>query len=937
MAQSRKKYQPSPKTEAARAELIARSSVAKDMALTIEAMSGVLPSVNEMLLDIYKQETGCKTFKRFDEWKEAGYKVKAGETAFRVWGSPIKAKKAAAEGETAAADDSAVCEAAKYKYWPMCCIFNESQVEPFGTVNDEDAPPVKPAIISSLCTGEKVETVVRARASGALGEFIGEVRNSLFVAVDGLNFEVVRFPEVDTTIYWSVTNLNTGKSATGETRHDLAAAVNEVAKPDTSAPLEEFRKKASVGEYRNTIDSLERCFHVDRHACVCDDEKILWRKRAFFWIRELESLNSPRAKEADKERASHLLGAVKFFLGVTQEETTPTPPAGPQAPERSQKAAQASTPTAPAGDIKKAEKLRNLADKLTAKIEHAFAPRETNTARRLAQAAHARLDGQQYQRTQNALRALADLVEQGRAPAALADINSTKAMLSLMASKKEPIANGYHGYNIDAGVPAGNSPAVLAAWALLAPKSEEETKAEQLRLKIDGLLGSKIPGFFPSPAPVVDAILDRAQLREGLTVADTSAGTGAILDGVKEQFGIIGAAYEKNHTLNEILALKGYNPIQGDSLDVIPDQQFDRILINPPFENQQDIDHIRHSFEHFLKPGGRMVAICWPGIFTNPYKKAQAFRDWFAELGGEVEDMPEGSFKASGTNINTKIIIIDKPEATGTDDDEPRENPFVREDYQYHVEAKKDRLSDRAATARQEANSLYERTRKLGSVIPMGQPILVGHHSERKDRAFRARLEGGFRKSFALMDKGDYLARRASTVGTGGIASDDPEAIQKLKDKLEKCEKKQTYMKAVNAALRSGNKEALERFGYTQEVLDSFKRPRASGLTINPGYLLQNNNAEIRRLKKRIEELEALHKSAPVDYQSEDFDVSIDDGRVCFKFHYGKPSQEVRKMMVRAAYKFSRYREQWVRKATSNCVAEVPDLIDCLKRLDDIY
>lgn len=933
MAQSRKKYQPNPKTEAARAELIARSSVAKDMALTIEAMSGVLPSVNEMLLDIYKQETGCKTFKRFDEWKEAGYKVKAGETAFRVWGSPIKAKKAAAEGETAAADDSAVSEAAKYKYWPMCCIFNESQVEPFGTVNDDETAPLAPASISNLCTGEKVETVVRNRTSGQFGQYIGCVRCSDFVIVDGYHFEVARSIHVDSPFYWQVTDLYTGNQGTTEDRLDLIGAVSEAIKEQAPAQL----KKVSVAEFRNAIGALERCFNADRHACVGDNEKILWRKSAFFWMRELEGLTCPRAKAEDTERASRILATVKRFLGVTQEETTPTPPVGPQAPERSQNAAQASTPTAPAGDIKKAEKLRNLADKLTAKIEKAFAPRETNTARRLAQAAHARLDGQQYERTQNALRALADLVEQGRAPAALADINSTKAMLSLMVAKKEPIANGYHGYNIDAGVPAGNSPAVLAAWALLAPKSEEETKAEQLRLKIDGLLGSKIPGFFPSPAPVVGAILDRAQLREGLTVADTSAGTGAILDGVKEQFGILGDAFEKNYTLSEILELKGYNVERGDSLEILPAGQYDRILINPPFEQLQDIDHIRHSYDVFLKAGGRLVAVCSAGAFFNSCKKAQSFRDWFEGLGGEVEDLPEGSFKASGTNVNTKIVIIDKPEATGTDDDEAGENPFVREDYQYHVEAKKDRLIDRAATARQEANDLYERTRKLGTVIPLGQPILVGHHSERKDRAFRARLDSGFRKSFALMDKGDYLACRAATIGTGGIASDDPQAVQRLKEKLAQREQQQARMKAVNAALRKGSDEALFALGCSQSEINQLKTPDFCGRTGYPDYLLQNNNAEIRRLKGRIDELQSLRASDPIDYQSEDFNVSVEDGRVCFTFHYGKPSKDVRQLMVNAGYKFSRYREQWVRKATSNCVSRVQYLIDSLQQLDNIY
>jgi 16S rRNA G1207 methylase RsmC len=44
--------------------------------------------------------------------------------------------------------------------------------------------------------------------------------------------------------------------------------------------------------------------------------------------------------------------------------------------------------------------------------------------------------------------------------------------------------------------------------------------------------------------------------------------------------------------------------------------QFDRIVMNPPFDHDTDIDHIRHAYR-MLKPGGRLVAICANGVISE--------------------------------------------------------------------------------------------------------------------------------------------------------------------------------------------------------------------------------------------------------------------------------------------------------------------------------
>ncbi len=80
--------------------------------------------VNDVLLILYKEETGQEDFKTFHDWKNAGFKVKKGEKSFRVWGRP-KMISSKAEGGNENADPQR-----PYEFFPMCCLFHGGQVEP---------------------------------------------------------------------------------------------------------------------------------------------------------------------------------------------------------------------------------------------------------------------------------------------------------------------------------------------------------------------------------------------------------------------------------------------------------------------------------------------------------------------------------------------------------------------------------------------------------------------------------------------------------------------------------------------------------------------------------------------------------------------------------------------------------------------------------------
>jgi len=315
-------------------------------------------------------------------------------------------------------------------------------------------------------------------------------------------------------------------------------------------------------------------------------------------------------------------------------------------------------------NVKLASKFEALADtmqvQIDAKLSH---DRQTNTPKRMAQAMSARIDGERLQRTQQILRILARMHRAGNCPATLRKLTSKKAVLEEMGADLEPVMNGYHTYYRDLGKPREDASAVsLDLWALLSGKSEADQQADKLAQMVRDLQFSKIPGYFPTPPEVIELMLDHAQIEAGHHVLEPSAGSGAIIDAIEARScnDVMMTCYEINSSLTNILEAKGY-PIHGsDFLQADTSRQFDRVVMNPPFEKLADIDHVLTAFAR-LKPGGRLVSVMSPGAFFRDCEKAQAFRLLFEELGGEKIELPEGSFKASGTGVASVLVVVDKP------------------------------------------------------------------------------------------------------------------------------------------------------------------------------------------------------------------------------------------------------------------------------------
>lgn len=304
------------------------------------------------------------------------------------------------------------------------------------------------------------------------------------------------------------------------------------------------------------------------------------------------------------------------------------------------------------------EKLRGMADAMQGEIDNKFRDRLTNTPKRQREADSARMDGYRLQRTQQALRALAAAHDAGTIPPELRAVTSKKAAFELVATKIER-NGGYYDAGRDTGEPYHDTPAARAIFAMIAGQSEADRTAEELRRKVQALQFAKIPGYFPTPRAVIDRMIDLADMPEGVfSMLEPEAGSGAILDTVREVHPKAELfAYERHNSLREVLKLKGYELHGSDFMESVAEPIFDRVLMNPPFENGQDIDHVRHAFNH-LRDGGRLVAVMSPGPFFRQDRKAQEFRAWFDERGGEKYDLPAGSFKESGTGTGTVLVVL---------------------------------------------------------------------------------------------------------------------------------------------------------------------------------------------------------------------------------------------------------------------------------------
>lgn len=238
--------------------------------------------------------------------------------------------------------------------------------------------------------------------------------------------------------------------------------------------------------------------------------------------------------------------------------------------------------------------------------------------------------------------------------------------------------------------------------------------------------------------------------------------------------------------------------------------------------------------------------------------------------------------------------------------------------YEARQEGRRELYLDRADKARREANQRGNAALSLSQAMN-GQPILIGHHSEKRHRRDLQRMDDNMHKAAELSRKAEHYDQKAAGVGKAGISSDDPEAVQKLKDKLTGLQQYQEDMKRVNKQHRAGGWDAVT--GLKPETIETCRRAMAATPWEKkpfPTYATSNNNANIRRIKERIAQLERTVIAKP-PIQGQGFTVTEhpEDNRIWFEFDE-RPSRETCKLMRRNGWKWSRDRLAWVRHLNGN-------------------
>ena len=261
--------------------------------------------------------------------------------------------------------------------------------------------------------------------------------------------------------------------------------------------------------------------------------------------------------------------------------------------------------------------------------------------------------------------------------------------------------------------------------------------------------------------------------------------------------------------------------------------------------------------------------------------------------------------------------------------------------YEERQEARRERYEELAAKNEARSNVFYSEARRVGSHIPFGQPILVGHHSEGRARRDAARITRNMGQSVEAGNKAEYYRRKADSVGKGGISSDDPAALKKLREKLEGMERGHTFMKTINKAWRAAGKPESDNLEGWEKVaehpavkaldfdkIDELRKRQAnpwfSGRAPFPAYSLSNNTANMKRVKDRIAALEraaAAPEAEDVNGTIEGMEYTLHENtelnRIQILFD-GKPPAEVRAVLKKNGFRFAPSQKAWQRHLNAN-------------------
>jgi Domain of unknown function (DUF3560) len=244
-------------------------------------------------------------------------------------------------------------------------------------------------------------------------------------------------------------------------------------------------------------------------------------------------------------------------------------------------------------------------------------------------------------------------------------------------------------------------------------------------------------------------------------------------------------------------------------------------------------------------------------------------------------------------------------------------------DFESERAAKAARFRQLAEKHENIATGRHFAARERLEMIPLGQPILVGHHSEKRHRKDLTRIDEHFAKAKEHHDKADYFRRRAAAAESNVVIfSDDPDATEKLVDKIERLKKRQGVMKRANQLIRKADREGLADLGFSEETITKLFSQDYAGRVGFPNYALTNNSANIRRLEKRLAAIQNTQNDETTEERFTNGVCLVDnvEANRLQIFFPDIPSEEIRRELKRNGFHWSPTVGAWQRHRSNRAM-----------------
>lgn len=187
--------------------------------------------------------------------------------------------------------------------------------------------------------------------------------------------------------------------------------------------------------------------------------------------------------------------------------------------------------------------------------------------------------------------------------------------------------------------------------------------------------------YFATPEPIGYKMVQWLQAKPGQSLLEPSAGDGAIARWMPDNTYNTVVEPSRDLTPKLMRNVAGAKVVESTFENFDLHNKFDGIAMNPPFGKGKDrggklaMEHVAKAYKH-LKDGGRLIAIIPDGpacqkrfdkwSYGDPEAKRKEDRGIADGVLMADIHLPSVTFEREGTNVNTRMVVIDKYADEGT-------------------------------------------------------------------------------------------------------------------------------------------------------------------------------------------------------------------------------------------------------------------------------